>query len=781
MINHLRNQPEKSDIINIKQLVRMIFRNWYLFIIGLVIAMAVGYYYIKEVIPVFRVTSTILIEEGENSRIQSIDNSLLEGFGLRPGAKNMDNQIIILHSWTLIRNALDDLNFETDCYKKGLMKARSYFPLYPIRIVPGPDGIVPYNTEFLVQYINDEIYHLSVSSKSAIQLDTVMAFGQILSLSQGSFSIFQYPYFKEIQNSGDEVYFQFYNPESLTHRYRNRLRIESASKDGTIVRLILEGTNRAKDVVFIDKLVEMFLLNNLEKKNHEAKRIIQFIDEQLVDVQDSLLITENQLTEFRSRNRIMDVSAQAQQIIDQAVLLENEKASLTLNANYYNYLDDYLSKENNQEIPISPSTMSIEDPMLNSLMHDLAGLQAEFSGSGVGERNPLQAQLELRIQNTKQSLRETLQGIKLANQMALDENRQQISRLNLEASRLPVKERQLLGFERKFNLNNVLYTFLLQKRAEAQIQKASNKSDNELVDSARPDPNPIAPNMRMIFAIAFLLGMGFPFFIVVAGNRIINKISTEEDIKMISDLPVVGHIPHSRLKYNSVVLNEPNSRIAEAFRSLRSRMEFFTAEANCPVILISSATPEDGKSFAAVNLASAYSIADKRTVLVGFDLRRPTLSKTFDMNENIGLSTYLIGKSTIDEVIYDTGYANLDIISSGPIPPNPGELCSSEKIKGLLTSLRKMYDYIIVDSAPIGTVSDNYSLAAIADATLIMVRHGKTKKNILRATLAEAQAYGIRGLCLLVNDVKLKGSSYQYSYKYRYEYNKSKSLTDIQS
>ncbi len=210
----------------------------------------------------------------------------------------------------------------------------------------------------------------------------------------------------------------------------------------------------------------------------------------------------------------MDVSAQAQQIIDQAVLFENARAKLTLEGNYYQSLENYLSSEDNENAPIAPASMGIEDPLLANLLQELAALQAEYFSNAVGDRNPLQAQLELRIKNTKQSIQQTLSGHRLANQMAMDENQRQLNKVNSEASGLPIKERQLLGFERKFNLNNVLYTFLLTRKAEAQIQSASNAPDNELIDKARAR-DLVAPNRILVILIALTLAIGIPTLTII--------------------------------------------------------------------------------------------------------------------------------------------------------------------------------------------------------------------------------------------------------------------------
>lgn len=758
------SQPGLFGTVNPQKVLILIMNHWYVYVAALIIAGVGGFIYMKHKIPTYDVTTTILIEEEEP--IPGAD--ILEGFAVRPGVQNLDNQIYIVTSYSLIKDVLEQLPFEIDIFRKGLLSKASYFPMSPIRIEPGPQGL-PYNVEFVFKYVEGDQFQLSTRTKDAPKLDTLLNFGQRLQYGEGSFTIYPQPELANVYQTGDRIYVKFSDNEMLTAQYLDRLEVELAARDGSIVILTLKGTNRIKDVVFLNKLSEVYINQNLEKKNTEAERIIDFIDTQLVDVKESLTITEDQLQQFRSQNRIMDVSAQAQQIIDQAVVLENEKARLNLAKEYYSYLDRYLSSEANEQAPVSPSSMGIEDAMLTTQMQELSGLQAEYFGGGVGDRNPMQGQLELRIKNAKQSIKETLTSIRLGNEMAISENEEQITRLNADASSLPDKERQLLGFERRFNLNNVLYTYLLQARADAQIQSASNTPDNELLDPARSS-NIVAPLMAIVFLFAFALAIGLPTIIILLLNLFQNKVATEDDLQFVRETPILGHFPHSRLSYNTVVLTEPSSVVAESFRSLRTRLEFLTADVTCPLMVISSSMPGEGKSFASINLASAYSLAGKKTLLVGFDLRKPTVSKSFELKNEEGVTSYLIGKKKLDQVIHKTDFDHLYVLPSGPIPPNPGELASSPKALEMFEILKTKFDFIIVDSAPVGVVSDIYPVAKTADAVLIMVRHNHTKKNVLSAAMSELQLHGLHGVGLLLNDIRSKGGNYRYAYKYKYDY-----------
>jgi capsular exopolysaccharide synthesis family protein len=759
------NVTGSVDALKLRRTLLLMFRNWYFYLAAILLFGGAAYFYLENKFPVYSTQAFILIEEENNTPTQDI----LEGFTMRPGVQNLENQILVLSSFSTIRKAVEELPFEIDVYRKGFLSQSSYYPLSPIKIEAGSKGL-PTDIEFVFQYEGDENFALSTSSKSGIELDTIFTFGKEFVLDQGSFTVFPVLDLEDVYMTGDRIYFQFYEKDKLAENYAKLMLVENATRDGSIVRLSLEGTNRVKGLIFLDKITEVFIENNLDKKNLEAERIIEFIEGQLVDVKTDLVVTENRLQEFRSVNRIMDVSAQTQQIIDQAVVLESEKARLSLERNYYQYLDKYLSEENNENRPVAPASMGIEDPNLTNLISEYSGLQAEYFSSGVGQRNPLQGQLDMRIRNIKQSIKETLSGIMIANQMEIDNNQAQINSLNQRASRLPAKEQQLLGFQREFNLNNVLYTFLLERRAEAQIQKASNAPDHELVDRARL-AGLVSPIPGNVYAIALSLALILPTLILLLFSSVFqNVITCEEDVNLLTRLPVIAQFPHSRLNYYTIVLTDPASTISEAFRSLRNRMEFFTKELKSPVIVVSSSIPSEGKTFAATNLASVYSLAGVKTLLVGFDLRRPTLAKGFALDEKSGVTEFLIGKKKLEDIIHKTSYENLDVIPSGPIPPNPGELSGSVKARDMFAELRKKYECIIVDSAPVGVVSDIYNIASIADAMLMVVRHSYTRKNALSTTLSEVESYGIKGLSILINDVKLTGTSYRYAYKYKYDY-----------
>ena len=766
-----KKRPEQLGI-DPQIILGLLLKNWYWFVITTAGALILAHFYIGHTMPVFQTTITVLINETEDRPL--VDNSaLLQGLGLPGGMKNLQNQMMILKSRDLTEQTLKTLPYGIDYYYKTLRNNLPIYPDIPLAIIPGDDVPLPKDIEFSITSIGNNMFILKSESK-LYSFEKTSYFGQHIEVSGKSFSIECRNEDAFLKDKNKQIFFTIYTMNRLVNYYSNRLNVELLSRDGSILRISLAGTNRSKDAEFLNSHVENFQAISLDRKNMEAARRIQFIDDQLIGISDSLLTTENRLQQFRSSHRVMDLSAQGQSIIAQVTLLENERARLNLEANYYDYLADYLSKDISGEIPIVPITMGISDPGLTRLVEELVELQGQLASRGAGEMNPLQRNLEQRVRTSKDALRETLNGLRRANSLARSENQQQINRANTQASALPVTERQLLGYERKFRLNDELYTFLLEIRAEQEMQKASNRSDSEVIDPADDRFSMmIAPSPTKIYFMGLMAGFGLPFLIVFV-SFLLDKKLKEEDIRRVTKMPVVGYIPQNSGKSNTVVFENPTSVIAESFRILRSRMQFLTKEASAPVILITSSMPGEGKTFTAINLASVYSLLGKKTVLLGMDLRKPKIFQDFQLNNEKGISTWLIGQEKLDEIIQETQYENLYVISSGPVPPNPSELIALDKTGDLIKTLKERFDYVIIDSPPIGIVSDTYHLVSMTDASLLVVRPKHTLKDIFERTIFEISENNTSGFSLVINDVKADSKHYGYGERYGYTNDKSK-------
>ena len=761
-----RRLTDKSIGLDPLVILSLLIKNWYWFLICLGMTLYGARWYIGHTLPSFLTSATILINETENRSLAG-NEQILQGLGLPGGMQNLENQIMVLKSRGLTERTLKELPFEIEYYIKTRRNRLPIYPDYPIKLITESETPLPRNVEFSIIYLGDNMFKIE-SLTDYFPFERNASFGEDIEISDGYFRIecLSKEWFDN--NNGVSLCFTIYSNTALISYYNNRLNVEAMTRGGSLLRVSLIGTSTTRDVDFLNKLLENFQAMSLEKKNREAQRRIEFIDAQLIGISDSLQLTENRLQQFRSSHRVMDISAQGQAIVNQLAVLESERTRLSLEATYYDYLSEYLATNLTEETPVIPITMGISDPGLTRLVDELADFQRQLLTRGAGEMNPLQKNIEQRVRSTKAALIETLNGLKRANTLARSENQESINRINSQASVLPATERQLLGIERKFQLNNELYTFLLETRAEQQMQRASNRADSEIIDHADVRfASVVSPSPIKAYFVGIVAGSGIPFIIIFL-FFLFNKKLKLEDISNMTDIPIIGNIPRGTEETYKIVFDFPSSTVSESFRHLRSRLQFFTKEVSGAVILITSSMPGEGKTFNAINLASAYSLLGRKTILIGFDLRKPMIFEDFNLSNARGISTWLIGQDKFEDIIQETSYDNLSVISGGPVPPNPTELIALERTGELFRLLKEKFEYIIIDSAPLGVVSDTLLLSSFADTCLLVVRQGKTLKDMFELTLNEVTMNRLKGLGLILNDLKMKPKHYGYGDKFGY-------------
>ena len=522
-------------------------------------------------------------------------------------------------------------------------------------------------------------------------------------------------------------------------------------------------------------LMNEYVNRGLEKKNLVSENTIRFIDDELTGIQESLGSAASELKEFRTQNDLMNLDMQATQIYNNIQALERERAEMTVNVKIYKRLQDYIKEQiDDPENLAAPSTMGIADPLLNQLVRDLVTLSQTKATQLLTqtEQHPQIVKLNEQIVTTKKTLLETINNLVINADMSLDEINKRIAKAVSETKVLPEKQQQLINYQRNFNFNDETYKYLMQRRAEAQILKASNTPDNEVLDVARLERTVrIAPRTSMNYLIALILGLLIPAVYLFLKDFFNVSISDRKDVEKLTSYPIVGQVAQTSSKDPLVVVNSPKSPIAESFRSIRTNVEFITQGKNQSTILVTGDMQSIGKTFNAINVASIYALYGKKTVLLGFDLRKPKLFKEFGLNNNIGLSSFLSNKEPFESIIQSTtAIPSLDIITSGPIPPNPAELIASEKCDELFKLLRERYDYIIIDTPPVGLVTDAFLLMKHSDVNLFIVRQGVTNKNIFGTIIKDMESRGLK-MSIVLNGIQTnKGYGYGYGKKYGYGY-----------
>jgi capsular exopolysaccharide synthesis family protein len=523
-------------------------------------------------------------------------------------------------------------------------------------------------------------------------------------------------------------------------------------------------------------MMKEYIQSSLELKNQTAANTVAFIDDQLSGLVDTLKRAEQSLQDFRSRNQVINISAEGTAIISEIDRLAQEKALIDIQVQYYEYLLGYLRSNDNFANIMAPSTMGISDQMLTSLISTLVQLSNEKTSLeySARENNPALVKVNLMIKANRETLTENVKNIVQNARLQQTDVNRRVSRLNGRIQELPATERQLATITRKFELQNSIYTFLLQRRAEAGITQAANVPDQMVVDPARVDAvRLVAPRSLVNLAIGLLLGAFFPLLILILKDFFNHMVEEKADVEHLTDVPIIGTVGHNKRDHMIPSIVYPRSSIAESFRAVRTNLQFSLFGEGQKVVMITSSTSGEGKSFVALNLAAIFSVSDKKAVVVGLDLRKPAMQKYTDIPNKEGVSTYIIGRSTLESIINTTEYPGLSVITSGPVPPNPAELFETKQFAQLIKELRERYDYVILDTPPVALVTDAMLIGQHADATIYVVRQKLTHRSALTFVNEMKNKQQIKHLTILINDVIVpKYYGYKYGYGYGYGYGK---------
>ncbi len=744
----------------------------------------------------FKNNTTVFVGKKQENSFLSSPNELSLNFGMFSGQNIIDNEIEIIKSFTLVKDVINSLDLKVSYYSfkntplgellkdTPFTRKRELYKDSPIKVVIDPSFLQPVDTDFQIKILNSETFEISVYGKNKYLYNYIddriesraeevifkknYKFGEKIQTKYFNITVIKTNAFDEQFTRNNSLYFSLNNINFLTLKYIKQLTAQPTSELSTLIKVTLKGTHREKITDFLNTLTSLYMDRNLDKKNKTALSTVDFIDTQISDISDSLTLAEDRLRSFRSSHQVMDLSYQGQQAFEKLNALETERANLSMQKRYYSYLKDYL--DNNPDVSdiLVPSSMNVVDPILNNLITQLITLNAERA-SATNPQNIYLSTINLKIDNIKKTIRENVNNSLNTLNISLNEINYRTSTLSNQISQMPKTELQLKGIERKFKLNDAIYTFLLQKRSEAQIARASSMPDYEVIDPARAAvAYPVSPKKLLNLLIALMLGVIIPTSFIMGRDLFNSRISDPEEIEAATHIPILGKVFHNFRRTSLVVNQYPNSSVTESFRAVRTNFEFFSDGGQKQVLLVTSTSSGEGKSFCAINLASAFALNGSRTVLLEFDLRRPKIHQEFGSSNMIGISSYLIDKAIIEDIIMPTQIENLDLISAGPAAPNPAELIGSEKTLEFLMKLKEMYDYIIIDSAPAGVLTETYQLMKYADVNIFITRMNETIREAFKNTIKAIEANKFSNLAILINDINAKRDAYKYGYDNKY-------------
>ncbi len=751
-----------EDEIDLRSFFYNIRRKWHYFIISILFFSVCALLYLRFTLPVYEATTSLLIKDGKNTSKDLED--ILSG-NLYGNTKNIATEIGILNSRSVLEETINELNLGVSFFSKnGFIR----FPIYKtspiaVKVIRLADGI--YDEEFQLTRIGNSRFNLEINADNSI-LNNFIYKGTHLYGEEIKTSLFTLIVSRNdpaFDISKEEKYlFKINSMNKLLEYYQEKMNVETINKDATIVQItVLDNIpDRAAD--FLNTLGRIYINRDVKDKSSVAALTLKFIDEQLNDISIELNANEIELQKFKEQKGSVDLSLEAKNYLEKVSAIDEARIKAEIDLRSLDYLYEYVSGSKDVEA-IAPSSIGNPDPLLVNLITRLKEFQSKrkYLIYGSSSQSPAVKVIDEQIEQTRMALIENINSIRNLTRTNLTGLTDQLGEYENSIRKIPNIERELLSIRRNFTVNENIYLYLLQKKAETGIAKATAISDNKVLDDASITDLPVIPNKKYLFIITVVLALIMPVFIILLFGYIKNSISSREEVEKLTKIPIIGVIGHINKGERMIVSSKPKSSIAEAFRSVRANLMFFGLDDTHKIVLITSSVGNEGKSFSALNLAAVLSLQQYRVIIVGMDLRKPQLIQDLGVENNEGVSTLLIGKTTLEKVIQKTKIEGLDIIPSGPIPPNPAELLSKKETQSLLDNLRSKYDYIIIDTPPVGIVSDAVLLMKYADINIFILRENYSKKDYIKIINNYYAEGKIKNLCILINDA---GTSHGYGY-----------------
>jgi len=766
-------EKSQEEGIDIKKLSYLLFKQWHWFLLFSILGIGCAYLYTQLINPKYQVNTSILVTKNSSQ----IDIKDLFKATPDQSDKNIYNQIEIIKSYYPINKALLNLNWHTSWYKKEWMVWRDIYKAEPFDVVPGQNFSNPKGIAIYITPTSNEMFKVSVNGeltknkvKTKIKFESKGEFGRPFTNGYFNFTLTKKAVIDEPVDGAYKFVFNDLNDATLF--LQNKLNVTLKAKKGEIIQCTIEGEEPVKYSEFLNELINVFIESKMLLQNEVNQRSLDFINGQLTGISDSMNTAGTEYTEFRSRNEIIDLGSERTIVMNNLKEIGTERAKSQMQLDYFHNLSSYLGKSGDIKQLVAPSVVGIEDASLNAMVLKLGELynRRQFLSFSVSDSNPKLINIDKEITQTRNLLSENLRNLidNATNTINSLKNRE--ATISAQMNKLPKKEQQLINIQRQVDMTSEIYTFLLQKRAEMKIALASSIPDVQIIDLARAETAiPIGLPNKIILIIGLIIGFALPFGLILLVNSLDVHIRTQEDIEDNTTIPILGNIIHDQSNSAITVYENPKSIIAESYRAFRTNLQFMLSEPNGRIISIQSTNPNEGKSFISINLATILAMNNKKVLLIGADMRKPKLHKVFEMNNEHGLSTCLIGHDTIDEVIFATSVVNLFLLPSGPIPPNPSEILGKPEMKMLLDKVRAGFDYVILDNAPTALVTDGIIVSQLSDLNIFILRYGFSRKQQLGMINHYAEKQMISHLAIVVNDIKSNAFGYAFSKYSRYE------------
>jgi capsular exopolysaccharide synthesis family protein len=770
----MNSKENESVKISVKDFIMRYLRYLPLFIISISIALIIAYVYLRYTTPLYSARATMLIKTDKSSPKMGgeFDEVYFSG-----GRGNLNSEIEILRSLNLAKRVAASLGLQKKYYVKGNIKTTLNYPAGPLSLEVVNLVNPSQSASFDVNIVSDREFTLGKEGERKYK------FGEPIQYSGSTFSIVKNDsLFKDIKDIQYKEHILTWEPlESAAFGVLSGLGVAPTKDQSNILSISYLSPDPilAKDI--INQLMQEYSKLNVEDKNQTASRTISFINERLNLITRELGDVEKDLQKYKQQNNVINLPSQSEIFLNNQSEIDKQISEMEVKQRITTYLQEYIGDQKNQH-EIVPTSLGIEDPTLAELItqYNQLQLKLETQLKTTTANNITVKILDGQLEKLRSDLMENLRNLKASQDLQLSSLKQKNQQYNSKINSVPIKEKELLEITRQQGIKQTLYLYLLQKREETAISLAATVSNSQIVDAAIASGAPVKPSPGSVKMVAIFLGLVIPLGIIYIKELLNDKISSRPDITRITDAPIFGEIGHSQDKEVLAVRKNKRDVVSEQFRMIRTNVQYMISNTSNPVILVTSTFSGEGKSFVSINTGAVMALAGKKTVVLEFDIRKPKIAKNLDLSRAKGISNFLVSDipvSSLPQQVPDVD--NLYVVACGPIPPNPSEMLLNEKMNELFAYLKQTFDVVIIDTAPVGLVSDAYTLGRYADSTLYIVRMGYTLKKQLHFVEELYSKSKLPKIGLLVNDIKASSHYYGYGnyggygYGYGYGYGQS--------
>lgn len=763
----MQHQIQNKTNFNFKEELVKYVSQWKWFAISFFICLSIAFAYLRYTVPTYKAVSNIMIKDERKSGIASELAAFSDISAISSAKSTVDNELYVLRSKSLVGKTILDLKLQYAYYGVGRILSGEMYGDLPFELTILNDSTqAPVN-----QYFS----FLITPNKKSFAIEDEIS-GEVLSDQKYNFPFVfmgQKMIVKENQihetELGKKVLVKVFPFDGLVESYYNRLQVTAADKYSSVLFLSFTDAVKGKAADFLDKLVENYNLDGVNDKKFVSENTLEFIENRLNLITQELSGVEKNLETFKKENKVTDIVSEAELYLGSASELEKAFAAKSTQVQVIATLQDYLKSTSlNDVLPTNLISGEASDQIAS---YNALVIQKQKMATSAGPQNKTIQQLEQKIKALQVTISTSLQQMKQQLTIELNGLRRQNNTMASRISKVPTQELEFRDINRKQNIKESLYLYLLQKREETAITLAVTAPNAKIIDRALVSNAPVSPNRQIIYLGSLFLGFLLPFSVIYLRDLVDTKIKSRLDFEKITSIPVIGEVP--KLDSGNLITNDNlRSGTAEALRIIRTNLEFFFTnkpEGKGKKIFVTSTYPKEGKTFISVNLATILAQTDKKVLLMGLDIRNPKISE-YITTPTKGITNYISSKEKVvlKDFIYPSGIAaNFDVLPAGIIPPNPSELLMSKALENLLAEIEDIYDYIVVDTAPISLVTDTTLIAKYADAFLYVTRANYLDRRMIPYIEKLYSDQNLPSMSVLVNDTEVS-TTYGYGYGYGY-------------